>query len=114
MLCVTVEPFSAVVGVVLCTVEPFSAVVGVLVDVLISGVPLVEQDDNTALSFTVQTVAVTTLHVVRDTVRAATDIPTDEWGAVALLSEELENAQHRSPTSDDVVLYPRSHHRHVP
>jgi hypothetical protein len=32
-------------------VEPFSAVVGVLADVLIGGVPLVEQDDNAALSF---------------------------------------------------------------
>ena len=64
--------------VVLCTVEPFSDVVGVLVDVLIGGVPLVEQDDNAALSFAVQVVAVTTLHAVRDTVRAGTAIPTDE------------------------------------
>ena len=78
MLCVAVEPFSAVVGVVLCTVDPFSDVVGVLADVLIGGVPLVEQDDNAALPFAVQAVAVTTLHAVRDTVRAGTAIPTDE------------------------------------
>ena len=85
-----------------------------LADILIGGVALVEQDDNSALSFVVQTVVVTTLHVVRDTVRAGTVIATDEWGEVTLLSEEFENAQHRNPTSDDVVLYPRNHQRHVP
>ena len=95
--------------VVLCTVELFSAVVGMFTDMLIGGVALVEQDDNTALSFELYPVTVTTLHTVRDTVRADTTIATDEWSAVALLGEELENAQHRSPSSDDVVHVPTTH-----
>ena len=59
-----------------------SAVVWILPDILIGGVVLVEQDDNSVLSFAVQPVGITTLHTVCDTVRGGIPIVTDEWSAV--------------------------------
>jgi hypothetical protein len=62
MICVGNDPHLHLDGkqslsVVLCTVESlFSDVVWILEDILIGGVVLVEQDDNTTLSFAVQPV----------------------------------------------------------
>jgi hypothetical protein len=70
-----------------------------LVQVLIGGGVLVVQDDNAALSFAVDPVSITTLHVVCDTVRVVMSVATDKWSTVALLTEKLENAEHHSPPS---------------
>ena len=75
-----------------------------LAQVLIGGVVLVEQNFHSALSFPVHPVGVTTIQAVCDTVRGAFTIATDEWTTVALLTEHLQNADHLSPTADDVVL----------
>jgi hypothetical protein len=85
-----------------------------LEQVLIGGVVLVEQNFHVALSFPVHPVGVTTLQAVCDTVRAGFAIATDEWTAVALLTEQLRNADHLSPASDDVVLDPRKRQRWIP
>ena len=56
----------------------------------------------------VHSVGITTLHVVCDTVRAVIAVATDEWSVVVLLTEGLENAEHRRPPSHNFVLYPRN------
>ena len=56
----------------------FTVVVWMFVEVLIGSRVLVEQDDNSALSFALDPVDITTLHVVCDTVSAGIAVATDQ------------------------------------
>ncbi len=75
-------------------------------DVLVSGTVLVKQDNNATLSFASQSVSISTLHVVGDTVGRWITVVTDKRSPITLLTETLENTVDFWSYSHYVILYP--------
>jgi len=79
-----------------------------IVEVFLSSIVLVEQDDNAALPPAADPVSVITLHTVCEVVLADMTVATDKCSAVTLFTEDLEDSDHIGPSSNYVILYPRN------
>ncbi len=78
-----------------------------LAQILVHGTVLVKQDHyNTALSFTVKPVVISTLHVICDAVGTWIPVTTDKGSTITLLGEGLENTVDNWSSTHNVVLYP--------
>ena len=80
--------------------------IGILAEVECASVVLVEVNEYPALPRTVNAVAVTTVHVVRDAKIVGVPTVADKRPAVAVRGEVMKSIVHQLPSTHNVVLHP--------